>query len=689
MSDPPTERAERRGKPGVFAILERELQRSSRRPQTYALRATFAAALVALVAVYWSEEVQDLVGIDRQSLANKGQVIFQIYVWVQWAVLAALTPILVAQTVIEEREGRTLELLTMTRLTPGRILVGKWRSRLLGLELLVLAGMPVLAIVQSLGGVEQWQLANVWIQSTVLIGSTGAVAAFLALYANGPFSVAIATWMWMFFAYTMGSIPHGLVITNAQGFASASPVWSLIFAESLLVTLGPLISYGIVAALVLRLGALGFRAAMSGADDPLQGFGTLSGDFEGLRKTKTRLAVLMVVLLAMTPGVMIQKGLEVYVADFTWARIGLGSFSFLWGTGWTWLATAIFLLVVRAAYIQLGRRRSARHKRSWKELMKNWEPPEGAAKVDETLDPESDAAEAAAWGDARDVPLHVPLGGKNLSGRAPRAPIPARKPRFAIVRQVWRNPVLWRETVTRAHGGLSTTILRVYVVVALFGGFFFSIGALSMSEGLSLFCGFVGFAMSALVILMTASASIAGELRSRTLELLCATKMGALRILWGKLVASWMLAGPAFVAGFGAALLGVGIFAAHEPTRWGMGALIEFAGVTFWYFVALTAVVGVCHWIGLRAETASRVWMWTIAWATAMLVLPPIGMVIFERIDEVQLAINLLNPLLNESTWEPLEPPVLLFASTLVWIVFTAAVFIDNARQLPRRAARG
>ena len=693
MPTPPAEidpRPKKRRKPGIGTVLERELIRSARRPQTYSLRAGFAMLLLALVAVWWAEEVEGRTGMDRQGLASQGQVIFQIYVWVQWAVLGALTPILVAQSVIEEREGKTLELLTITNLGAGRILVGKWLSRLIGLELLILAGLPAVALTLSLGGVELWQLASAWLQMTTLVMSGGAVAAFLALYARGPFSVAAATWVWMVCAYTMGFIPHGAVVQTEASMAWMSPFWALILAKDWTVTVGPILGYGVVTAAVLRLGAIGFRAAMAGADDPLQGFGTLSGDFEGLRKVKTRLAILMVVLLAATPLIMVQKAIETNVS-IEWVKVGVSAGSWLWAVLWTWLATGIYLLVIRAAYIQLGRRRSARHDRSWKELVRNWEPTEV---VTGPADPDSDAAEANAWAERPFAPASVPLGGKNLSGKAVE-PTPGRKPRFSVVRTVWPNPVLWREVVTRAHGGLSKMILRSYVVIALILGFFFFIGVLAGSPGLALFCGFSGFGMAALVVLMTSSASIAGELRNSTLELLCATRMSPLRILWGKLLATWTLAGPAYVAGVAASLLGVSLLVveSYEYRSFDraevFGVLLSWAGVMVWYGIALTTVIAVCHWIGLRAESASRVWMWTIGWATAMVVLPPMAVAIFDRNAAIRAVIGLFNPLLDEGTWDVDDPPIVLLASIGVWLVFTAALFVDNAYRLPRRASRG
>ena len=305
--------------------------------------------------------------------------------------VAALTPILVAQSVIEEREGRTLELMAITRLPPGRILWGKLLSRVLGLELLVLAGMPILAICMSLGGVELSQLANVWLQMTTLIVSAGAVAAFLGLYATGPFSPALLTWFWMFVAFTMGVAPHfAMSEASEQAAAFVSPFWSLIGGEGWTIV-GPILTFAPVAFLTILLGAAGFRAMVAQSDDPVSGLGSLSKDFDGLRRMKNGLAILMVALLAATPLMLVQVAAKNAMPGF-WPAGGL---SWVWNIGWIWLGTGVYLLAARVSYIRLANRRSGRHRKSWRQQVAEWRPvslPQ-AGEASLTID----AAEAAAW----------------------------------------------------------------------------------------------------------------------------------------------------------------------------------------------------------------------------------------------------------------------------------------------------
>ena len=671
----------------LWAVVERELLRTARRWQTYALRAAFAAGLLTVIVVYWATSVNTAISVDRQSLAQAGQIIFKLYVWTQFLVLGALTPIVVAQSIIEEREGRTLDLLAMTRLTPTRLLWGKLLSRVLSLELLILAGMPVMAICMSLGGVELVQLANVWIQMSVLVLAGGAVAAFLGLYAKGPFSPAITTWVWMFFAWTLGSLPHAAACgVRAPAWAWTSPFFALTFESNDFAIVGPLLTWLPVTFLTVMLAAAGFRAMMANADDPLGGFGTLSKDFVGLRRAKTGLAILVVALLAATPLVVFQ---QLLASSFAPVR----ALSWVWNIGWLVLGTGVWLLAARFSYIRLARRRSGRHKRSWKKLAKAWQP----SRPPEDPMLSGQPGEAAAWSEMLDeqeaAPTTVPgATGRDLSGKPAEAKISSRRPRFAPVREVWSNPVAWRETVTRAHGGLSRSVIRAYIVLGAMIGFFFFIGAFKVSPIAPIAAAVASFFMASLVVLMTATASIAGELRSKTLELLCATRMSSAEILWGKLMSTGLLAAPAWVTGSLMMFLAVGLAAdtwseyQHFQVA---GWLLRVTGLTAWTGVALVAVANLCHWIGLRARSASRVWLWTVGLATCWAIGPWILLVLGEGNDVVEFVVSWINPLISEQLWNrPAQLPVQLFVAVGIWATVALAVFVDNVRGLSRRAIR-
>ena len=72
----------------------------------------------------------------------------------QGVAVLLLTPAYLAGAIAEERERRTLELLFTTHLTDREVVLGKLFSRLTHLAGVLLAGLPVLSMLQLWGGVS-------------------------------------------------------------------------------------------------------------------------------------------------------------------------------------------------------------------------------------------------------------------------------------------------------------------------------------------------------------------------------------------------------------------------------------------------------------------------------------------------------------------------------------------------------
>ena len=73
---------------------------------------------------------------------------------VQFSLVILLTPAYTAGAIAEEKERKTLPFLLATDLRDREIILGKLMSRLLNLTLFILTGLPILSILQFLGGVD-------------------------------------------------------------------------------------------------------------------------------------------------------------------------------------------------------------------------------------------------------------------------------------------------------------------------------------------------------------------------------------------------------------------------------------------------------------------------------------------------------------------------------------------------------
>ena len=87
-------------------------------------------------------------------LAEFANYFFYTYMVIQFVVVVLLTPPYTAGAIAEEKERRTLEFLLATDLRDREIVLGKFMARALNLTILLLAGLPILALLQVLGGVD-------------------------------------------------------------------------------------------------------------------------------------------------------------------------------------------------------------------------------------------------------------------------------------------------------------------------------------------------------------------------------------------------------------------------------------------------------------------------------------------------------------------------------------------------------
>src|SRR5262249_16952390 len=80
--------------------------------------------------------------------------IFNVFVSVQFILVTLLTPVYTASAVAEEKERRTLEFLLATDLRNREIVLSKLLARFLNLGMLILACLPILALLQFMVGLD-------------------------------------------------------------------------------------------------------------------------------------------------------------------------------------------------------------------------------------------------------------------------------------------------------------------------------------------------------------------------------------------------------------------------------------------------------------------------------------------------------------------------------------------------------
>jgi len=148
----------------VGPVFFYDLLCSTRRARCFALRvgyALFLLGVLLLVYLQWfgtgrDSFLQVLTGqrVEVKLLPVFSSSFFCTFMFVQLALVVLLTPFTAAAAIAEEKERQTFDHLLVTELHDHELVYGKLASRLTGLGLLVLTGLPLLSFLQFLGGID-------------------------------------------------------------------------------------------------------------------------------------------------------------------------------------------------------------------------------------------------------------------------------------------------------------------------------------------------------------------------------------------------------------------------------------------------------------------------------------------------------------------------------------------------------
>ncbi len=163
-------------------VLVYEMIRTARRGRLYLLRWLYVIGLFLLLL--WVVYVLDADYYRRHStndykyLTRIAESYFYMFASTQFLVLATLTPAFVAGSIAEEKERKTLEFLLATDLSSREIVFGKLTARLGTLALFVIAGLPILSIMQFFGGIDFGILLTAFAATGIAVLSLAAVSLF-------------------------------------------------------------------------------------------------------------------------------------------------------------------------------------------------------------------------------------------------------------------------------------------------------------------------------------------------------------------------------------------------------------------------------------------------------------------------------------------------------------------------------
>lgn len=146
-------------------VITREFRTRMREWKAFAVMGGYALFVAAVLfityVVLWQNEISHHGMHSTISLANRdiGQHLFTGLMWAQVVLLSLAIPALTSGALTQEIEKRTVELLALTRLTPGKVVLGKQLSGMLYSMVLLVCSLPLASLCLVFGGISPLEIA--------------------------------------------------------------------------------------------------------------------------------------------------------------------------------------------------------------------------------------------------------------------------------------------------------------------------------------------------------------------------------------------------------------------------------------------------------------------------------------------------------------------------------------------------
>lgn len=164
-------------------VLLKELRSQMRgRRAVFALTAYLGVLLLVALAIYAIASVMSE-GLEvAETSESIGTGLFTSLSVLQASLVVLLTPAFTANAISQEREQKTLDVLSVTLLEPWAIVVGKLLAALAYIGMVLVASLPVVAMGFLFGGVEPAQVAAVFGVQMLLALTFGALGLFFSSF---------------------------------------------------------------------------------------------------------------------------------------------------------------------------------------------------------------------------------------------------------------------------------------------------------------------------------------------------------------------------------------------------------------------------------------------------------------------------------------------------------------------------
>lgn len=194
---------------------------TARRGRYFLLRFLFGLSLLVLlwwVYIAWQVGSGSRTALDARQLSRFVESFFYAFMGMQLLAVTVLTPAYTAGAIAEEKERRTLEFLLATDLEDREIVLGKVLARLANIALLLLVGLPVISLLQVIGGIDPNLVLSAYAVTGLMAASIAGIGVLNSVLSRRGRDAILATYAWIV-AYYFTCALSPLLLTPQLGVA--------------------------------------------------------------------------------------------------------------------------------------------------------------------------------------------------------------------------------------------------------------------------------------------------------------------------------------------------------------------------------------------------------------------------------------------------------------------------------------
>ena len=210
---------------GIGAVGSKELRGRMRGPRAFIALTLYLALLAGFTVMIYLLAAQSAAsqaafgGGNPYASASVGQAVFTVLLFVQVLLVVFLAPAATSGAISLEREKQTLDLLTATPVSTLGIVLGKLASALAFVGVLVLASIPLTAVVFVFGGVGPEDVVRGYVVLLVTAIGFGSVGILISSLTRRTQSATLLTYLvvllltagtgfaWFFWDQMAGTVP--------------------------------------------------------------------------------------------------------------------------------------------------------------------------------------------------------------------------------------------------------------------------------------------------------------------------------------------------------------------------------------------------------------------------------------------------------------------------------------------------